>query len=379
MNRYLVTGATGVVGAAVVGELLRRDDVEIYVLLRATDIAHAARRVEQLAAFLRLPEQLAMRVRPLVGDMASPRFGLDARTYATQAEATTHIVHAAGVVRMNLPLTEARRSAVEGARNVLALAHAAYRHGTLRKVEFVSTVGVAGRRAEPLPETWLHESRRFHNSYEQSKAEAEDCVEAAVAEGLPVTVHRPSMVVGDSKTGRTRSFQIFYHLVEFITGRRSFGLQPDVTDRYVDVVPVDFVARAVCWSSTTPATSGRVLNLAAGPSGALSLAHLRTTARAAFRGHGLRVPPQRVLPAPVLARLARCGAALPVPQRKAFGTLPIFLDYLQTRQVFENRATLSQLAAGGIVLPSIGSYLDVLLEGYLRERYSGRTGSPAHD
>jgi hypothetical protein len=122
-----------------------------------------------------------------------------------------------------------------------------------------------------------------------------------------------------------------------------------------------------------------VLNLAAGPSGALSLAHLRTTARAAFRGHGLRVPPQRVLPAPVLARLARCGAALPVPQRKAFGTLPIFLDYLQTRQVFENRATLSQLAAGGIVLPSIGSYLDVLLEGYLRERYSGRTGSPAHD
>jgi len=153
MNRYLVTGATGVVGAAVVGELLRRDDVEIHVLLRATDTAHAAQRVGQLTAFLRLPEHLAMRVRPLVGDMASPRFGLDASAYATAAEATTHIVHAAGVVRMNLPLPEARRFAVEGAKNVLALARAANRNGTLKKVEFVSTVGVGGRRAEPLPET----------------------------------------------------------------------------------------------------------------------------------------------------------------------------------------------------------------------------------
>ena len=379
MNRYLVTGATGVVGAAVVGELLRRDDVEIHVLLRATDTAHAAQRVGQLTAFLRLPEHLAMRVRPLVGDMASPRFGLDASAYATAAEATTHIVHAAGVVRMNLPLPEARRFAVEGAKNVLALARAANRNGALQKVDFVSTVGVGGRRAAPLPETWLRESRRFHNTYEQAKAEAEDCVEAAVVEGLPVTVHRPSMVVGDSQTGRARSFQIFYHLVEFITGRRSFGLQPDVTDRYVDVVPVDFVARAVCWASTTPATSGRVLNLAAGPSGALPLAHLRTTARLAFREHGLRVPPQRVLPSPVLARLARYGAALPVPQRKMFGTLPIFLDYLQTRQVFENQATLSRLASGGIVLPSIDIYLDVLLEAYLRERYARRTAPPAHD
>ena len=58
----------------------------------------------------------------------------------------------------------------------------------------------------------MPEVRTFHNTYEQAKAEAEEYLYPFMAdERLPITIHRPSMVVGDSMTGKAISFQVFYH------------------------------------------------------------------------------------------------------------------------------------------------------------------------
>lgn len=76
-------------------------------------------------------------------------------------------------------------------------------------MEAVSTVGVGGRYYGALPEQWLNTPRNFHNTYEQSKAEAEIILKTEVDQGMPITVHRPSMIVGDSQTGRILNFQIF--------------------------------------------------------------------------------------------------------------------------------------------------------------------------
>jgi thioester reductase-like protein len=105
---------------------------------------------------------------------------------------------------------EAHRSSVST--TIQALAFAA--RAPLKKFEYISTVGVGGKMNGPLPEKRLTIPREFHNTYESSKAAAEDLVWAAAEGGLPVTVHRPSMVVGDSRTGRVRGFQIFYHLLK---------------------------------------------------------------------------------------------------------------------------------------------------------------------
>ena len=146
------------------------------------------------------------RVKAVRGDMADERFGLDAATYEALANECTHIIHCGGVVRMNLPLQEARKTALDAARNICDLAEACRQNGILEKIEFVSTVGVAGRLPGLLPETWITEPRTFHNTYEQAKAEAEEFIADKVNEGLPVTVHRPSMVVGASKNRQDHPF-----------------------------------------------------------------------------------------------------------------------------------------------------------------------------
>ena len=310
MKVYFITGATGVVGNEIVARLLAQDDCRVRALVRADSDEHAARRVDELAAYWKIDaSRIGERLEVIRGDATLPRFGLQEADYARIAATTTHVVHCAALVRMTLPLDEARRSAVGAARNVLSLAAAAKTAGALEKVEFVSTVGVAGRRAGALEERWVTEPRQFHNTYEEAKAEAEQLAAGACVQGIPLTVHRLSMVVGDSTTGRAIRFQIFYHIVEFLTGRRTRGLFPSFGDVCLDLIPVDVVAQAVCWSSRTAETAGRILHLCSGPADAVPLVELRDRVRAKLRAFGEATPRPITLPAPLLR------AALPVVRR----------------------------------------------------------------
>ena len=227
MSRYFLTGGTGTVGSCILEHLLAQPDSHVYLLVRANSNERAEERKFRLLQTIMGADgaKYADRVTAIRGDTKLSLFGMPQDQYQRLADACTHVIHSAGLVRMNLPLKEARDSAVDAAENVIALARTLQQSGQLQKVEFVSTVGVGGHSKE-VTEDWIETPRGFHNTYEQAKAEAEVPVRAAVGEGLPITVHRPSMVVGDSVTGRIISFQVFYHLCEFLTGSRSRGLFP---------------------------------------------------------------------------------------------------------------------------------------------------------
>src|SRR6476646_2311481 len=243
MNDYFVTGATGVVGSAIADELLSRPDNRLTLLIRARSDTELDSRFDALIRFWqRDPLATRERVTTLRGDTVLPKFGLAEDVFERASARCTHIVHCAGLVRMNLALDEARESALRAAENVVQLVEACDRRRTRAKAEFLSTVGVGGRLPGRLPERFITQARQFHNTYEQSKAEAEDFVHERIARGLPATIHRPSMVVGDSRSGRTISFQIFYHLVEFLTGKRTYGVFPSFGRTCLDIVPVDYVA-----------------------------------------------------------------------------------------------------------------------------------------
>jgi nucleoside-diphosphate-sugar epimerase len=237
---------------------------------------------------------------------------------------------------MNKPLDEARRSALDSTAAILSLARELSRAGALRKVEFISTVGVGGKRPGILPETWIDEPREFHNTYEQSKAEAEIMVRKAIeTELLPITVHRPSMVIGNSIDGRIIHFQIFYFICEFLSGRRTLGLYPDFGDTRLDVIPVDRVASSVIAASRDSSTAGTVMHLCTGPEHSPRLCELKTLVRAAYRHHGLSIPRAMTLPRQIFAMLPQVAAPfIPQRHRKALTTLPIYLDYLAGRQGF---------------------------------------------
>ncbi len=370
MGTTFVTGATGVVGSEIVRQLLAQGPDRLVLLIRAASASEARARLDSLGASLGLHgNALEGRVEAIVGDTSLPSFGVEPPRLAAIAAHTRRIVHCAALVRMNLPLEEARASALGAARNVIDLARSAARAGSLAKVEFVSTVGVGGLRPGVLPERFIAEVRDYHNSYEQAKAEAEVLVEQAIGEGLPITVHRPSMVVGHSHTGEVRQFQIFYHLVDFLSGRRTRGLFPSLGDTRLDVVPVDYVANAVVWSSTTRDTIGRVLHLCTGPEASPRLVVLRSRVRAAYRRAGMGVPAAVTVPSRAIRMaLPLVSALLPRERRRALAALPIFLAYLTGSQGFANADTRRTLAAAGIALPAPDDYLDRVLAAYLDAR-----------
>lgn len=366
MSTVFLTGGTGVVGSAIARMVLTQPGVRLLLLMRGRSDEDIQNRLETLRRFWNLPDALAGRVVALRGDTSLPMFGLDQARYDGIAAECTHLIHCAALVRMNLPLAEARASAVNAADSVLRLARSAQQRGQLEKVEFLSTVGVAGTRPGVLPEEWITEPRGYHNTYEQAKAEAEAVIAGGLAEGLPITVHRPSMVVGDSKTGEVLRFQIFYHLVEFLSGRRTFGLSPAFGATKLDIVPVDYVVRAVVWSSGRQETVGRILHLCSGPQESLTLEELQSRVRASFVAAGIHVPKRIAIPPGILrAALPIVRMLVPAPQRRALSTLPIFLDYLAGTQGFANIETRGLLGEAGIRLPPVESYLGTVLDRYL--------------
>jgi thioester reductase-like protein len=366
MKTYFVTGATGAIGSALIPILLQDARCSVRILLRAKSAEDLATRLECLFSFWQIePTDVTTRsrVEALHGDVSLPKFALDDTAYQSLCRECTHIVHSAGNVRMNLPIEQARHSSVDSAQNIIDFAQHCPR---LEKVEFVSTVGVGGRTNGTVPEDWILTTRGFHNTYEQAKAEAEDTIQGALERGLPLTVHRPSMVVGDTRSGRIIHFQIFYHLCEFLCGRRTLGLAPGFGVARLDIVPADYVAKAIAWSSTTTATTGRIIHSCSGPEMALPLEPLRENVRRAFRSAGRRLPPVINLPTGVFrALLNGVSVFMPAETRRAIKTLPVFLDYLATEQTFANSRTQALLSAAGLGLPAPSTYLDKVLNYYL--------------
>jgi hypothetical protein len=173
------------------------------------------------------------------------------------------------------------------------------------------------------------------------------------------------MVIGDSRTGRALHFQVFYYLVEFLSGRRTLGIFPRLGNALLDVVPVDFVAEAIVRSSECDATRGQILHLCAGPRGAIRLRRLHTLVRDYLGLRGLPTREPRYVPRVVFRlSMSLLHAFANDTSRKALATLPLFLDYLDTGQSFDNPGTALWLDKNRISLPAVEEYLPRVLDFY---------------
>jgi nucleoside-diphosphate-sugar epimerase len=222
----LLTGATGFVGMEVLARLLERGD-DVVVLVRGD----AGRRTQEVLRTLG-DRHAPARVRAIAGDLAEPGLSVPGDV--------TEIVHCAASISFSLPLDEARRINVDGTRRVLDAAH---RLPRLRRLVHVSTAYVAGRHRGRFAARDLDVGQSFRNSYERSKHEAESLLREE-ADGLPLAVARPSIVVGESDTGWTPAFNVLYWPLRAFD-RGLLDRVPAARDGRVDVVPVDFVADAL--------------------------------------------------------------------------------------------------------------------------------------
>lgn len=370
MREIFVTGATGTIGSALVPRLLRSPDTRVRLLVRARDDADLQRRMASMRAYWGWDEddERGRRVVALRGDICAPCLGLAPAEHAAVAAECSHLVHCAASVNLLMPIEQARATAVAPTRAVLELGRLAASAGVLRKIDLVSTVGVWGRTPGTMPERPLPEVERFHNTYEAAKAEAERVVWNEGAD-LPITVHRPSMVVGESDSGRVIHFQVFYHLCEFLSGVRTRGIVPTLGAMRLDVIPVDWVAAAIDWASRHEDTAGSIFHLCSGPEGAIALGPLQATVRERWQRQGRTLPPLRTVSRRLLQHAVPVlGAFAGAKARRALRALPPVLEYLGEDQSFANVDTARRLAGAGLPVPPAASYLGPVLDYYLARR-----------
>ncbi|HEX5902573.1 MAG TPA: AMP-binding protein [Actinomycetota bacterium] len=253
----LLTGGTGFLGTEVAARLLRRADLEIVALVLASsddDAVHLSRRAWWHRPELR--EALGTRIHAVAGDVAEPHLGLDPARHGDLLDRVTQIVHTAADLRADASVQELRATNVDGVANVLEFARSAE---GIERVVHVSTAYVAGRRRGSVSEDDLTGEFGFATAYEQTKYEAERLVREAASQ-LPISIVRPSMIVGDSRTGVIKTFNTFYvPLRLFLSGR--LRIVPARRSLRVNIVPVDYVADAIVRLMFDPAGAGLTFHL----------------------------------------------------------------------------------------------------------------------
>ena len=350
----LLTGATGFVGAELLARLVPGSDRTIYALVRASDDEGAQARVDAVTSDLfGAPDP---RVVGVPSDLTAPGLGLAGAWANRLAGEVATVLHCAASVSFSMPLGESREINVEGTRRVLAFAR---RCANLERVAYVSTAYVGGRHRGTFGAGDLERGQGFRNPYEQSKQEAEVLVRRAGDE-LPVQVFRPSIVVGDRRTGWTSSFNVLYQPLRAFS-RGMYAVLPGRMKSPVDVVPVDYVVDGICalMGDRTPAL-GRpeTFNLVSGGEAA-TVGELTDMASAYFD----REPPRIVDPVLwkyVMEPMLRSRA--PAATRAVLEHSGVFFPYFSVETWFDDAATRARLARHGIKASSLPTYLPRLLD-----------------
>ena len=332
----LLTGATGFLGSRIAARLLARGDTTVVALVRAPSDGEARRRLER--NWWDLPELVAAiggRVRVLRGDVSEPMLGLGGEDYGQLARTLTHIIHTAADMRLDGPIEELRRSNVQGTANVLELARAVHKDHPLARLSHVSTAYVAGSRRGAVPEDSLSDESGFSSRYEMSKYEGERLVREARSE-LPISVFRPGLIVGDSRTGAIKTFNtLYFPLRLYLTGR--LRLLPARSDLRVNLVPVDYVAEAIERLTFDERASGLYFHLTAPYDSLPTVRQLLDEVREwSTENLGYRPPRAAFLPLPVpVARgRYRTKRALRKQKRGVLDALITFTPYFNERRQF---------------------------------------------
>ncbi|MGZ4178173.1 MAG: SDR family oxidoreductase, partial [Solirubrobacteraceae bacterium] len=203
----------------------------------------------------------------------------------------------------------------------------------------------------------------FHNSYEQSKFEAEQLVRSH--QGLPYTILRPSIVVGDRNNGWTAAFNVLYWPLRAFA-RGLFTAVPAIPSAPVDVVSIDYVADAAYQLCETSCGKGATYHLTAGED-ASTIAELAGLASRYFRR-----PVPRVVPPVEFAEMT-LGAA----ERKALEAGSEYFPYFCMEGTFDDRETRKRLEPDGITSAPLRDYVDRLLDFATRSRWGKRPISRA--
>ena len=240
-----LTGATGYIGSYLAAGFLEQHVEPLNVLVRASGTDEAERRMWQALqlhfAFPMFREYLATRVRIFRGDLTAPRFGLSSDEYSELVASTDSVLHCAASLNRKSEKSCLNVN-LRGTLEVVQLARRAHADHGLRRFSEMSTVAVAGHRSNEVvtEDCAIDWERSDYDPYARTKKFTEHMIRQLLPE-VPITIFRPSIVLGDSRYPETTQFDMVKAFV-FLAG---LPVLPFPSRDKIDIVNVDFVADAI--------------------------------------------------------------------------------------------------------------------------------------
>jgi NAD(P)-dependent dehydrogenase (short-subunit alcohol dehydrogenase family) len=351
---YFVTGATGFIGRNLVEQLLQREGT-IYVLVREGSRG----RLEELRARWGADED---RIVPVIGDLSNEMLGCEDQVSELKGK-IDHFFHLAAIYDMTADAESQRKSNVEGTREAVKLAEAL----DAKRFHMVSSIAAAGLYKGTFTEDMFDEAEKVDNHpYFQTKHESEAVVREESK--VPWRVYRPGIVVGHSETGEMDKIDGPYYFFKLLQRARRALPQwfpgIGIEGRNINVVPVDFVARAMDHIAHVDGLDGQAFHLT-DPNPVTAGALINVFAKAAHAPEAVMRIDSKMFE--FIPKQVRMGLTMLPPVKRIsdqvladLGIPRSVLVYINYPTDFDSTKTQQALEGTGISVPEIAGYADKL-------------------
>ncbi len=354
MTAYFVTGATGFIGRHLVERLLEREG-DIHVLVRE-------------GSREKLDEQFGHedRVKPVIGDILEPSLGVD----PSGLPKIDHFFHLAAIYDMGADEERNSQLNVGGTKNAIDLANAL----DVGRFHHMSSIAVAGDFDDgTFNEDMFDEGQPLTHPYHRTKFESEKLVRKSVSS--PWRVYRPSLVVGDSRTGQMDKIDGPYYFFKLIQKVRKTLPQwfPLISIEWgwTNIVPVDYVAQVVDHIAHQDGLDGQAFHVV-DPKGQRVGEVLNTFADAGHAPKAVMRIDRRAtanLPKGVVSFAMKLPALKQIRSNVLadLGIPDEVVDYIALSCRFDARDTQRAIKDSGIELPPLVSYAEKLWDYWERQ------------
>jgi thioester reductase-like protein len=334
-----VTGGTGYLGSYLVAGLLTQHRDPLNLLVRAKSAEEARERLWQsLQLHLAFPEfldYLNSRITIYRGELTTERFGLPDDDYHALVDTTNSLIHCAASLNRKSE-KQCLNVNLRGGLEVIQLARRAQNRNGVLRYSHVSTVAVAGKRQNEVvtEDTSIDWSRSDYDPYARTKKFGEHMVHQLLPD-VPRTIFRPAIVMGDSRRPQTSQFDMV-RAFDVLARLPVLPLRPD--DR-IDIVPANYVAKAVVTIHQKPEPAYGIYHLSSGE-GSQTYREITTALAAAGGWHRPSYVPSLGRPfSATVDRLAHGSG----PVGRGASLLKVFWPYLDWNTVFDNSRVVSEL------------------------------------
>ncbi|HSE22987.1 MAG TPA: SDR family oxidoreductase [Pyrinomonadaceae bacterium] len=345
IETFFITGFPGFIASRLLHRLAMSNS-KFLLLVQPELVELALAEIRQIGLEAKRPTSDFIVMR---GDITRPDLGLSEDESETVRTQTTRVFHLAAVYDLAVNRGLAQVVNVLGTKHVNEFVRSLR---LLRQYHYVSTCYVAGKREGRIFETDLEHDKGFRNFYEESKYQAEIEVEQLKRQ-LPITIHRPAVVVGDSRSGQIPKYDGVYYLIFYLLRWPGLLSQINIGNHQVslNLVPVDFVVEAMTALALDDSAIGKTLQLA--DPQPLSTNVLFDTIAGSISGRKSRV----TAPTNVVQFLLM----LP-PSPRITGLPHHAVPYFFVNQTYDTSIARRLLLPHGIVCPSFGSYVRQIVD-----------------